>query len=411
MRGLFGTIGLALKDVRTLDSLPGFLMGPESKSGTSVSWSTALHVSVVLAIVKVVAEGIAQSPCRLRRPRMGGGTEDARDDDLFHMLNLQPNSWQTAFEFWETIVAHLMLVGNAFVFISRAGSGRILELIILDPGKVTVTRMADLSLRYEVMSDEGGLRSIPATEMWHIRGLSWNGWMGMEWVRLAREAIGLAIALEQSHAVLHKNGAQPSGVYSVEGPLTPDQHTMLTEWLKRFAAADVGTPMVLDRGAKWLAQQMSGVDAQHLETRRFQIEEVCRAARVMPIMAGVPGAAGAYDNGETMFIAHVTHTLLPWGVRLEQSGAVNLLTDRQRRDGWRLKFYFSAMMRGDYKSRQEGLQIQRRNGVINADEWREFEDMNPRGDAGGPQYIVEANMALQDGRDLPPPKAISTKAE
>lgn len=411
MKGLFGTIGLALKEARPLDMLPGFLMGPESKSGVSVTWSNALQVSVVLAIIKVVAEGIAQSPCRLRKPRKQGGTEDARDHDLFHLLHLRPNGWQTAFEFWETIVAHLMLVGNAFVFKSRRGDGSILELIILDPGKVTVTRMPDLSLRYEISGDEGGIRPIPTSDMWHIRGLSWNGWMGMEWVRLAREAIGLALALEQSHAGLHKNGAQPSGVYSVEGPLTDEQHKLLTEWLKRFAAADRGTPMVLDRGAKWLSQQMSGVDAQHLETRRFQIEEVCRAGRVMPIMAGVPGAAGAYDNGETMFIAHVTHTLLPWGVRLEQSAAVNLLSERELREGWKVKFYFTAMMRGDYKSRQEGLQIQRRNGVINADEWRELEDMNPRGDAGGPQYIVEANMAVQDGRDLPPPKAISTKTE
>ncbi len=411
MRGLFGTIGLAMKDVRALDMLPAFLMGPESKSGVSVTWSSALQVSAVLAVIKVVAEGIAQSPCKLRKPRSGGGMEDAREHDLFRMLNRRPNGWQTAFEFWETIVAHLMLVGNAFVYISRAGSGRILELIIIEPGKVTVTRMPDLSLRYEVAGDDGGVRPVRAADMWHIRGLSWNGWMGMEWVRLAREAVGLALALEQSHASLHKSGAQAGGVYSVEGTLTDAQHQQITAWLKRFAAADRGTPMVLDRGAKWLTQQMTGVDSQHLETRRFQIEEICRAARVMPIMAGVPGAAGAYDNGEQMFIAHATHTLLPWGVRLEQSAEVNLLSDQEQAAGFQVKFYFTAMMRGDYKSRQEGLQIQRRNGVINADEWRDLEDMNPRDDAGGPQYIVEANMAIQDGRDLPPPKAISTKTE
>lgn len=412
MKGLFGSLGLALKEARPLDMLPGFLMGPDSKSGLSVNWSTALQVSAVLAVIKVVAEGIAQSPCKLRKPKRGGGSEDAREHDLFWLLYRRPNGWQTAFEFWETLVAHLMLVTNAFVFISRATGGRILELIPLDPGKVTVSRLADLTLVYEVHDAQGGARNIPAKDVWHIRGLSWNGWMGMEWVRLAREAIGLSLVLEQSHAEQHKNGVSPSGVYSVEGPLTDDQHKMLTKWLKEFATADRGTPMVLDRGAKWLSQQMTGVDAEHLATRRYQVEEVCRAARVMPIMAGVPGAAGAYDNGEQMFIAHVTHTLLPWGVRLEQSAEVNLLTDEELRAGWQVKFYFTAMMRGDYKSRQEGLQIQRRNGVINADEWRELEDMNPRGDLGGPQYIVESNMALQDGRDLPPPsKALSTKAE
>lgn len=404
MRGLFDSFGLGTKAARTLDQLPGFLMGPDSKSGVSVSYATALQVAAVLACIKVVAEGIAQSPCKLMRALKKGGMELARDHPLFWLLYRQPFGKQTAFEFWETIVAHMMLVGNAFVFVNWV-NGRVFELILLEPGKVTVTRHADMSLTYEVDGLEGGRRQVPSGSMWHLRGVSWNGWMGMDTVRLAREAIGLAMALEQSHAGLHKNGAMPSGIYSVDGTLTEPQHVQLTEWLKKFAAADRGTPMVLDRGAKWLSQQMTGVDAQHLETRRFQIEEICRIFRVMPIMVGLSEKTATYASAEQMFLAHVTHTLVPWATRIEQSIEVNLLTAKEQRDGYQVKFNLTAMMRGDYKSRQEGLQIQRRNGVINANEWRDLEDMNPRADEGGGQYIVEANMALQDGRDLPPPKA------
>lgn len=396
---------LGRKDARTLDQLPGFLMGPDSKSGVSVTFSTALQVAAVLACVKVVAEGIAQSPCKLLAPRPGGGADAARDHPLFWKLYRQPFGRQTAFEFWETVVAHVMLTGNAFVFINRVAD-RVHEMIGLEPGKVKVTRHADLSLTYTVSGSDGaGERQVPAADMWHIRGLSWTGWMGMEPVRLARESIGLAIALEQSHAALHKNGAQIGGVYSIDGSLTADQHKQLVEWLKQHAAAERGAPLVLDRGAKWFQQQMSGVDAQHLETRRFQIEEICRVMRVMPIMVGLAEKTATYASAEQMFLAHVIHTLLPWATRLEQSIEVSLLTEEEQKAGYHAKFNLSAMMRGDYKSRQEGLLIQRRAGIINANEWRALEDMNPRTDPGGEQYIVEANMALQDGRDLPPPKA------
>ncbi|UYY77786.1 phage portal protein [Sphingomonas sp. R1] len=407
MAGLFGSIAGALErksGTFTLDQLPGFLMGPESKAGVSVTYSTALQVAAVLACVRVVAQGIAQSPAKLMKTRPAGGADVAREHPLYWLLYRQPFGRQTAFEFWETIVAHLMLCGNAFVFINRVGSGRIVELVLLEPGKVRVTRQSDLTLRYTVTGDDGaGERTIPAEGMWHIRGLSWSGWMGMEVVRLAREAIGLAIALEQSHAEMHKNGVSPSGVYSIEGSLSVEQHAQLTTWLKQHASAS-GTPLVLDRGAKWLQQQMSGVDAQHVETRRLQIEEVCRALGVMPIMVGLSEKTATYASAEQMFLAHVVHTLSPLANRLEQSADVSLLSEQEQRDGYYLKFNLAALMRGDYKSRQEGLQIMRRNGVINADQWREMEDMNPRDDAGGGQYIVEGNMAVQDGRDLTPVK-------
>lgn len=409
MAGLFGALvsGIERKDARVLDSLPGFILGPSSKTGIAVSYSVALQVSAVLACCRVIAEGIAQSPCKVFRHRKTGpGSDVARDHPLYRLLSLSPFGGQTAFEFWETIVVHLVLVGNAYVFINRLSSGVIFELLILDPAKVSVKKRADGTLDYEVSGDDG-TRRLSASMIWHLRGMSWNGWMGMEPVKLAREAIGLAIALEESHARQHKNGVQPSGVYSVEGPLKKDQFEELSKWIKsQVSGENAGMPLVLDRGAKWMAQQLTGVEQQHIETRKFQIEEICRSLRVMPIMLGVPGAAGAYDNGETMFIAHTTHTLMPLAVRLEQSSMVHLLTPAEVEEGIYVKFNLSAMMRGDYKSRQEGLQIQRRNGVIHADEWRDLEDMNPRDDEGGEQYIVEGNMAIQDGRDLVPVKNI-----
>jgi HK97 family phage portal protein len=222
--GLFTRIaaGLDLK-AQTLDMLPSFLMGPESKSGVPVTWSSALQVTAMLACAKVVAEGIAQCGCRLMRKRTGKpGADAATDHDLYRLLWRQPNGWQTAFEFLETIVFHILLVGNAYVFVSRSeGTGRILELIVIEPSKVRVTRLADLSLVYEISNDEGQIKRLTGRDMWHLRGPSWNGWMGMETVRLAREALGLAIVLEGSHAQLHKDGLKTAGSYSIDGHARP----------------------------------------------------------------------------------------------------------------------------------------------------------------------------------------------
>lgn len=405
MRGLFGALAApSRKEAQTLDQLPGFLLDAGSKTGITVNWSTALTVTAMLACCRVVGEGLAAARCRLLRPRANGGYDQARDHPLHRLLFLEPEKGHTAFGFWETIAFHIMLVGNAFVFINRVGEGRIHELLLLEPGKVRVTRNADRSYTYAVAGEGGSFRPVPTEAIWHIRGPSWNGWMGMESVKLAREALGLSLALEASHAEMHRDGVKPSGAYSVEGELTAPQYEQLSKWLKRFGAAGdlVGSPLILDKGAKWLSQQMTGVDLEHLSTRRYQVEEVCRSARVLPIMVGLADKVATYSSSEQMFLAHGMFTMTPWAGRVEQSIEVGLLNEDDQRAGLVARFNLNASMRGDYKSRQEGLQIQRRNGVINADEWRDLEDMNPREDDGGRQYIVEGNMAVQDGRDLVP---------
>ena len=405
MQGLFGRLAApSRKEAQTLDQLPGFLLDAGSKTGIAINWSTALQVTAMYACCRVVGEGLAAARCRLLRPRSKGGYDQARDHSLYRLLFLEPSKGLTAFSLWETIAFHVMLVGNAFVFVNRVGEDRIHELLLLDPGKVQVTKRPDQTYSYAVAGDGGSYRPVPDASIWHIRGPSWNGWMGMEPVRLAREALGLSLALEASHAEIHRDGVKPSGAYSVEGELTGPQYEQLSKWLKRFAAAGdlAGSPLILDKGAKWLSQQMTGVDLQHLETRRYQVEETCRAARVLPIMVGLADKVATYSSSEQMFLAHGMFTMTPCAGRIEQSIEVGLLTEADQREGLVARFNLNASMRGDYKSRQEGLQIQRRNGVINADEWRELEDWNPRDDAGGAQYIVEGNMAVQDGRDLTP---------
>jgi len=156
---------------------------------------------------------------------------------------------------------------------------------------------------------------------------------------------------------------------------------------------------------------MNGVDSQHLETRRFQIEEVCRAFRVMPIMIGHPDKTATYASAEQMFLAHVVHTLSPWYERIEQSADVNLLTKEEQDAGYYVKHLTNALMRGAAKDRAQFYWQMRQMGAINADEIRAFEEMNPREDDGGKEFWTPGNMTENNNQnnDSPDPALQPTK--
>lgn len=360
--------------------------GHQAGSGATVNWVTALEQATVLACVRVIADGVAQVPWKLYRA--GAGRIEAPDHPLYDLIASAPNPLQSSFSFRETMVLHAALTGNAYVWMMRVGiDRRIASLEICEPQRMRVTRELDGVLRYFYTPEGSTEREIPRQDMWHLRGPSWNAATGMDAVKLAREAIGLSIATEAAHADMHRNGVRTSGFIAFKDVLTKDQYDDLREQLKEFAQGgeNAGMPFVFDHDAKYQTTQMSGVDAQHLETRRYQVEEICRGFRVMPIMAGVPGAAGAYDNGEQMFIAHVVHTLMPWYARIEQSADMNLLTEQERRDGYYTKFNPNGLMRGAAKDRAEyyakALGAGGTPAWMKQDEVRGLEELAPEGGA------------------------------
>lgn len=354
----------------------------ESTAGPVVTWSTALQVSTVLACVTVLANGVAQVPLKLYRARPDGrGSDPATDHPLYELLYRRPNAWQTSFQFRQTLVFHRALCGNTFVFVNRGLGGRIVELLPIEPGRVTVTRNRDMSLTYRVAGEDGSSRDFAQEAIWHLRGPSWNSWMGLEPVKLAREAIGLAMATEAAHARLHKNGARPSGILSVPEPLSPDQYVHLRDWIVRESAGDNSSGvLIVDRGAKWQAQALTGVDSQHIETRGLQVQEICRGFNVKPIMIGHPDETSNHATSEQMFLSHVVHTLGPLYEDLEQSIDVNLLDPRADR-GIYAKFTVNGLLRGavadrgDYYTKALGSGGQ--GGWLTQNEIRGLEELNP----------------------------------
>lgn len=355
--------------------------GNTSRSGVSVTWEKALEVSAVLACCRVIAEGVSQVPFRLYRER-DGRRDLATDHPLYRVLYRQPNPWQTSFEFRETIAFHTVLTGNAFVFVNRVGSDRkIRELIPIDPGRVKVEQKSNYRLVYTVRSDSGESQEFDAEAIWHLRGPSWNSWMGLDATKLARDAIGLSMSLEQGQGDFQKNAAKTSGLYSVDGELSKERYEQLRAWFEKEMSSSASyRPLILDRGAKFTPFAMTGVDQQLLETRKHQLEEICREFRVMPIMIGQSDKAATYASAEQMFLAHVVHTLSPWYERIEQSADVNLLSDADMAAGLYTKFTPNALMRGAAKDRAEfyakALGSGGGKGWMTQNDVRDFEDMD-----------------------------------
>lgn len=354
--------------------------GAPSKSGASVTDETALQVGAVLACVRVIAEGCAQVPLKIYR---ANGKERIAVDDhpLYRLLHRKANPWMSAYEMRETVAMHAVLTGHAVCFVNRVGrDNRPVEIIPFEPGRVTVKQAEDFTLTYHVRGKSGDVKVFPAGAIWHVRGPSWNGFTGLRIVRLAREAIGLAMVTEETQALLHQRGLQPAGLYSVDKTLDKKQYGDLRAWIEKEhgGAANSGRIMLLDNGAKFTPLTRSGVDAQHLETRRWQVEEICRFFRVLPIMIGFGGdKALTFASAEQMFLAHVVHTLAPWHERIEQSVNVQLLSDRELDAGLYAKHTTAGLMRGALKDTAEYLHKLVLDGVMTRNEARELLELNP----------------------------------
>lgn len=360
--------------------------GKATKSGANVTNLAALEVTAVLACVRAIAEGIAQVPFNVYQS-LQNGKRIATEHPLHQLLHRKPNPWMSSFDLRETMGIHAALTGDAIALTPRMPNGRIVQVVPVRPNDVEIIKDTDGGPKYIVTGLNGGRMPMPRSAVWHWRGPSWDGVAGMQVVKMAREAIGLAMVAEESQSALHKNGARPSGLLSMEGNVTLDQFKALRAWIddNYAGAGKTGNVMPLDRNAKFTPMAMTGVDAQHLETRGFQIQEICRAFRVQPLMAGYSDKAATYASVEQMLIAHVVHTLAPWYERVQQSADCQLLTQREIDAGYYTKLVAAGLLRGDMAARSNFFKSALGSGGSPAwmtpDEVRELEDLNPMGGA------------------------------
>lgn len=376
--------------------------GIVSSAGTRVTAETALQVSTVLACVRVLANGVAQVPFRVYQEDGNGGRVPATEHPLYRVIYRRPNQWQTSHQFRETVMFHVLLTGNAYVFVNRVGSQRrIVELVPIEPNLVQVDQRPDGSIEYRVTSKNGAQQKFPTDAIWHLRGPSWNGWLGLDAVKLARDAIGLSISLEQGQSDFQKNGAQTSGLLSIKEKVSPEKFEFLSKWLDKHSVGGERSnkPLILDQGADYKSFTMSGVDQQLLETRKHQIEEICREFGVMPIMVGHADKTATYASAEQMFLAHVVHSLSPWYHRIEQSADTELLSETDQEEGYYTKFTPNALMRGAANDRanfyKAALGAGGSKGWMTQNEVRSFEELN-RSDEPEADMLPQQSGSPQD---------------
>jgi HK97 family phage portal protein len=350
-------------------------VGGGTVAGLAVTDKTALQVSTVLACVKVIADGCATPDLHVKREKSDGRSEKAINIPEYRLLSRRPNEWQTSFEWRRLMTMHAALTGVGLSIKVRGDNRRVQELIPVKPGQWDMRKVSRYEVRYRCWDEFGLIGEFTPDDVFILNNLQWDFVGSMNAVTLARSAIGLAMATERSQAAMHENGLRPSGVYSVEGTLNAEQHERLTEWIRRKGGIDkTGTPLVLDRAAKWLSTAMSGVDAQHVETRRLQIEEICRGYGVFPIMVGHSDKTSTFASSEAFFAAHLIHTLAPWHKawrdRLDETlldGAGPLFVEFDTR----------YMVAGSMKDRAQWARTMAEMGIYTRNEIRDEEGKDP----------------------------------
>jgi len=405
MRSLFGALrtGLEYKaaDISAL-TWQALLGQPMARSGVSVTIETALANSTVFACLRVLAEGIAMLPFGVYQIA-GASKLPLRDHPVDRLIEHAPADWLTSFEWREMKLYHAALTGNAYDYINRVGppgKKEIVELIPLIPGRCVARQRTDGAIVYDVTDLDGTIKTLPRTDILHLRGPTWRGVMGMDVMRLAREAIGLSIAAEETHAMLHANAAQTGGVIEVAGKLDEPAKERLREAIVKHwsGVRNAFKTIVLDAGQKFTPREgMTGVDAQFLETRKFQVEEICRMLRVFPQMIGHADKAPTFASAEAFFIAHVVHSLMPWGRRLEQTTKRDLLAGEP---DLITRISYHELMRGDSKAQSEyfskALGAGGSPAWMTQDEVRDRCDLNPLGGTAS-QLPTPTNPAIAPG--------------
>lgn len=375
-----------LRKSTTLDALGRLAgwIGWGSSSGAVVNERTALDVTAVFCAARVISEGLAQMPVRVVSDTF---TETGlskltveRDHWAHKLLAVKPNGWQTSFEFREGMIFNAA-IGKGAIAIKNVVRGQVRELLPVPAGSWSVEQLPDWSLRVRVDYSDKTHGFFSLAQVFYVRGPSLDGFEGLAAVRQARDAIGLSMALERQQAKLAGNGGKPSGILSFSQKLAPETATKLREtWQERYGPNGDGGIAVLDGDAKFHSMTMTSVDAQHLETRRMQIEEIARAFRVQPIMLMQADKAATFASAEQMFRMHVIHTLGPWVERFEQAANRDILGNV---DGLRVDLDERNLLRGDFKDQAEyytkALGAGGAKGWMTQDEIRAEIGLNPIG--------------------------------
>jgi HK97 family phage portal protein len=379
----------------TISSADGYLstfFGLRGIGAVGANPDAVLSASAVAtACVSRRSQGLASVPLQIHK---NVGQSDASRDEshpLWHLLNVAPNAYMSAFEFREFMVRSHDLFGNAYAIIERDGAGQVTALHPIPPMFVTVEALgqspgaallAPGRLRYRVSGLAGGTKVYLDSEFLHVRGPSRNGIMGLSPMAIASGNVGLALEQAETASAVYANGLQSSGVLAFDGTLDEGAHKRLTNWLSRHYAGSskAGRPLILDRNAKFSNLTFSPVDSEFLASRKLAAEDVARIFDVPPTAVGLNDRA-TFSNVEQESLALVRQCFMPLAARFESALARCLLSDAQSRQFF-IRHDFNELLRGDMAARFEAYRVAREAGIFSANDCRRLENEAPIGAEG-----------------------------
>jgi HK97 family phage portal protein len=375
-------------------SLSGY-MTQMSKSGVAMDEKLSMNLIIVYACVRLLSETVASLPWFVYR-RKKDGKEKASDHILYKLLHDSPNPSMTSFTYRQLMMVDILLWGNHFSEVVRDKDYQVKELWPLQPNRMQVKgTMHTPAYLYTPEGQEQ--KTYNSSNILHIAGLSFDGIQGYPPLTIMREAVGLGMALEEFGGTFFRNGTNIGGI--VTHPKVLSEKAKINLQASLDAKTGVGMSnklMLFEEGMTYSKIGIPPEDAQFLQTRQFQVTEIARFFNVPPHMVG-DLTRSTNNNIEEQAIEFVTYTLRPWLVRIEQEIQRTLVTEKEKSKVFS-EFLVDGLLRGNTVARTTALQIQRQNGIINADEWREIENKNPIQDGTGKKYLV--NSAMKEVDDL-----------
>lgn len=393
---IFGSKTEDKPEKRGLGDSPGMWtsLSHSSMSGATVSEDSAMRISAVYACVRVISESVASLSIDLYE-RSSDGSREKVSSPLSSLLKVQPNSDMSAYSFLEAMTTAAVFNGNAFAQIVRAVNGKIIALRPMCNSKVQI-RQEPSGGRIFFMYEGNRFEQ---DEVIHVKGPSRDGVVGMNPIEVAREAMGLSISAEKHGSKFFDNAFSPSGFLLYPSPVAEEARINIAESLsKNYSGDNAHKVAVFDNGADYKPMALSNNDAQFLETRKFQLNEIARMFRVPPHMIGDLERA-TFSNVEQQAIDFVVYTLRPWLRRWEDELNRKLVAGSNKF----IEFNVASLLRGDTASRFNSYAIGRQNGWLSANDIRKMENMNPID--GGDIYLSPMNMVSTDKLDETTPGA------
>jgi HK97 family phage portal protein len=387
----------------------------KTTAGVSVSPETALECTAVLACVRLLSESIAAMPTNLYRRLPDGGKEVAAEHPLHEILAYQPNSWMTSFEFKELMQSWLLLWGNAYAHVKGSvRRGAVDELIPLHPSRMEVKRLENGKLRYyyrhpaTVVDPAAEPEEFRQDEIFHLRWLGGDGVRGYVPTSLSRDAIGLARATELHSGAFFGNGATTGTYIEVDQPHKPEAlQRFRQQWDEAHRGPDKAyKTVVMPFGFRKKNDPVNNSDAELVATRRFQLEEVCRAYRVPPHLVGDLSNV-RYSTVEQSAIDYKTFSIMPWCRRWELACRRDLVVDDKQ---YFVGFDMNSLMAGDYAARSTYLREAFNTGALDVDEYRAEIGYNPLPDGLGKKRFIQVNMQLLEAFTLETPNGQPAQA-